>query len=305
MSDVLEIQCDECGATVRVEPHLKTAECAYCGSHSIVERPPTGTRPDPSFVVGFVVDRERAQAIVRAWLKSRGMFADSRIKTAVADKTRGVYLPTYLYGGVAHAAYAANIGENYTVTETYTTTVNGKTVTRTRTRTKTEWRPLDGRHASYVVDVVVTASKGLDNHSLEAVEPFDLRALRRYTKKALSGWIAEEPSLTQEQCLAQAHDEAMEKIGRELSDFMPGDSHRDLRYNVTLSNEVVDLVLLPIWVFVMRYAEDKPPVRLIVNGQTGRIAGKTPISAAKVSIAVILAIILIVLFFVFVVGGAS
>lgn len=81
---------------------------------------------------------------------------------------------------------------------------------------------------------------------------------------------------------------------------MPGDSHRDLKWETTLTDEVVDLVLLPVFVFAARYAEGKPPVRLLVNGQTGEVYGKVPLSAPKVALAVVLGFLLlggVVLFF--------
>ena len=81
--------------------------------------------------------------------------------------TRGVYLlPTFTMP-LQNQPIDADIGENYTETETYTTTdKDGKTVTRTRTVVKTEWRKLQGRHVSYILDVVVTASKGVSNPAL-------------------------------------------------------------------------------------------------------------------------------------------
>lgn len=284
----LEISCTSCGAALLVGEHMRTARCPYCASPSIVERPPSADRPAPSFVVGFVVGRDRAAAAVRKWVKSRSFFARSDFKNAAVDLVRGVYLPAYLYGAVAHTSYSASIGENYTVTETYTTTdAKGRTVTRTRTRTVTEWRRLAGEHSCYVLDVVVTASRGVSNRELEAVEPFDLRALRRYTPAVLSGWLAEDPSLSREECFRHAHDESVDKVGRLLDGFMPGDSHRDLDYTTGLHDEVIDLVLLPVWSFAARFDEGKPPVRLLVNGQTGKVAGKVPISSIKVIVTVL------------------
>ena len=43
-----------------------------------------------------------------------------------------------------------------------------------------------------------------------------------------------------------AHEEGLERIGRELAGFMPGDSHRSLRHDTSLRDEVIDLVLLSI-----------------------------------------------------------
>lgn len=300
-SATLDVQCQACGASLTVEAHLRTAQCPYCDSPSVVDRPPSPGRPDPSFVLGFVLGRESAAASVKRWIRSRGPFAHPGLKRATIEKTRGVYVPAYLYGAVAESTYSAEIGENYQVTETYTTTDSkGNVQVRTRTVTKTEWRSLHGEHAAYVLDVLVTASGGIPNDELEAVEPFDLRALRRYDPALLSGWIAEEPSVVRDACLRHAHDESVQKIGRSLAQFLPGDSQRNLQYTTRLRDEVIDLLLLPIWVFAARYAEDREPVRILVNGQTGEVQGKVPLSWPRILAAVLLGLALVaalVLFF--------
>jgi hypothetical protein len=252
----------------------------------VVERPPQRGE-QPTFAVGFVITRERALEMAKAWKKST-WFTPNRFAEGDVAETRGIYVPAYLYTAAAHVQYSAQIGENYTVVETYTTTDSkGRTVTRTRTRTKTEWRSLAGQWAAYVDDVVVTASKGLHNDELEAVEPFDLRALRRYTPKILSGWIAEDPSIAGPQCRESAKAEAIEKIGKRLAAFMPGDSHRDLHYTTELHNEDLELLLLPVWVLAIPYHDEKPLVRVVINGQTGRLAGRPPRSFVKITVFVV------------------
>ena len=283
----LEIACEACGATLIVASHMRTVQCPYCASPSVIERPPTPNRPDPTFILGFVVNQQRAVQTVQQWIRSRSIFARSDFKQAAPELIRGVYLPAYLYGAIAHTSYTAEIGENYTVTETYTTTDSkGRIVTRTRTVTKTEWRSLSGNHACYVLDVVVTASKGVSNDALQGIEPFDLRALQRYSPSFISGWLAEDPSRSQDNCRRFAHDESVAKIGTMLEDFMPGDNHRNLRYRTQLTEEVIDLVLLPVWSFAVKYDEKKMPVRILVNGQSGQVIGSVPISAIKVTAAV-------------------
>lgn len=293
----IEIACESCGAQLLVERHMLTAICPYCASSSIIQRPPSKDLPIPSFTIGFVIDHQRATKLVRQWIRRSHLFARSDFKRAAPELTRGVYLPAYLYGAVAASDYSASIGENYTEVQTYTTTDSkGRTVTRTRTVVKTEWRPLRGEHSCYVVDVIVTASRGVNNSALEAVEPFDLRTLRRFEPSLISGWLAEEPSLTQDECFRLAQNETRGKVGVMLKNFMPGDSHQSLQFQTRLSREVIDLVLLPIWSFAIRYDPSQAPLQILVNGQTGRVGGNVPISMTKVSIAVVGVVLLIVLF---------
>ncbi len=42
--------------------------------------------------------------------------------------------------------------------------------------------------------------------------------------------------------------------------------------------------MLPVWVLPVRYDEQRPPVRLLVNGQTGNIWGRAPVSLIKVAV---------------------
>jgi hypothetical protein len=244
----------------------------------VVDRPATTDRPDPVFVIGFAVDRKQATRRMRKWI-GRKKLAPSRLKGKTADRVTGIYLPSFLYSATSATVYSATIGEDYYVTEV---SRDSKGRTRVRRKRKTEHCNLSGAHANYVGDVVVTASQGIANHELEAIEPFDLGGLRRYTPGMVSGWISEEPSLTREACLHLARSESTAAVGRLLHRFLPGDSHLDLRRSTTLNDESLDLALLPVWVFAIRYDERKPPIRILVNGQTGKVGGKIPTSWAKV-----------------------
>lgn len=296
------LACETCGAAL-VLGDQRTAACPYCASPSVVERPASADRPNPAFVIAFGAGDELPRRALGTWVKRQSIFADSALSHAKVEDLKGIYLPAYLYSAVARSAYRAEIGENYTETETYTVTVNGKTETRTRTVTKTEYRSLVGEHVGYVTDVIVTASRGLPNAELEAVEPFDLRQLRRYDPALVSGWITEEPSQLPDECMALARQEAVALEGRRLSEFMPGDSHRELIYKTRVEWETLDPVLVPVWVLAVRYRLDKPALRIVVNGQTGEAAGKAPLSPIKIGIAVALAVIAVIGIVVLVMGG--
>lgn len=283
----MHLDCQACGASLELEASARTATCPYCASPSVVERPPSADRPSPTFALGFTVTRDNAVARVRAWLGSRSIF--TRFASAAIEALRGVYVPAYLYSAHARSSYRARIGENYTVTETYTTRdAKGNTVVRTRQVTKTEWRSLEGPHAAYVSDVLVTASRGIGNAELEALEPFDLRRMRRYDPAILAGWYAEDPTRSVAECTELARGEAVASVGSRLGAFMPGDSHADLQYQTWIEQESADLALVPVWVMAIRWDPKAPPVRVLVNGQTGKLLGKAPLSWIKITLAVLL-----------------
>ncbi|HVG61415.1 MAG TPA: hypothetical protein VNA24_22835 [Hyalangium sp.] len=289
----MNLSCQSCGAQLVVADTLRTTVCPYCAAPSVVQRPPTADRPPPAFALGFTQTPQRARELARENLLRRSFWAPSSVRNASVEELRGIYVPAWLYSALAESDFSASIGENYTETETYTTTENGKTVTKTRQVTKTEWRSLSGHHAEYIPDVLVTASSGLPNAELEHIEPFDLRALRRYDDALVAGWISEEPSLPQQQCQEQARAEVTALLRKRLAAFMPGDSHRNLQYSTRFHQESLAMCLLPVWVMAMRHDPKSPPLRFLVNGQTGKVYGRVPVSWVKVLLAVLLGLLVL------------
>jgi hypothetical protein len=288
--------CEQCGAALVVDGQ-RTTTCPYCASPQVVERPPTADRPTPAFVLTFTGGDDLPRSALRRWVAAQSVFADSRLRRANVEDLRGVYVPACLYSAIARSSFAADIGETYETTEQVTVTDSeGKTHTETRTVTHTEWRPLSGTHTNFITDVIVSASKGLPNDELERVEPFDLLQLRRYDPALISGWITEEASRTRAECEALARGETGGVELARIEAFMPGDSFRELQVKTTVEWETLDAVLVPIWVLAVRYRSDRPPLRVVVNGQTGKTIGKAPLSPIKIGIVVAVAIVIVCAF---------
>jgi len=76
------------------------------------------------------------------------------------------------------------------------------------------------------------------------------------------------------------------------------DTYRDVQAETYYSNQTYKHILLPVWLCTYFYKQKK--YKFLINGQTGKIYGKKPVSAVKVVIAVliILAIIIAIIFFV-------
>lgn len=247
-------------------------------------------------MIAFVHDDARAKQVLSRWLRSRTWFADGAIKRGTLENLRGVYLPAYLYSAATRTDYTASIGEHYTETEDVTTTDSeGNKKTETKTVTRTEYRTLAGSHVGYVTDVVVSASIGLAQKELGKVEPFDMAQLRRAGPHVIAGWICEEFSRTSAECGATSRTEVTDEVGTRLRRFMPGDSHSDLEWRTRVSWESMDPILLPIWVAAVRYRDDRPPLRVVINGQTGKTTGKVPIAWWKVVLAVAIMSAIIIL----------
>lgn len=276
---VVDVECQGCGARLVVPLGRRTVSCVYCRSASVLDRPHDPRRPAPRFAVPFVISDATARQMVEGFQARLGPFREPAVAEApiVAEP---VYLPAYLYTALVRARYSAQIGEDYFA--------GGK-----RTRKRTEYRTLHGDYATYVREVVVTASRGLENTELGRIEPYELDALHRYTPALIAGWAAEEPTLEHNQSLDLARAEAKGQVRRWLADFMPGDRHTDLSFEPTFERESLDLVLVPVWIVTLSFSETKPPVRLLINGQSGKLDGRAPWSWLRLGIALALALLLV------------
>jgi Zn finger protein HypA/HybF involved in hydrogenase expression len=287
-------RCQQCGAEVGTDPNQRSYVCPFCDSTFVIEFSPgeTGRQP-PEFVIGFALTPERAQDAFRKWLRQNSWFRPGDLAAAsVADKMKGIYLPFWSFTMLAQSQWQAQIGEHWYRTETYTETDSkGNIVTRTRQVQETEWWPLTGRHHSYYSGYLVSGSRGLAQDQALRIQPFNLPALKRYDSYFLAGWLAEEYSVGRDEALTICQEEFQRWEQRNVAGFLPGDTHSGLALQTNFSKISSDLCLLPIYILSYRY-QDKV-YRFLLNGQTGKMAGDKPLSAARITAAIVVGIILL------------
>lgn len=276
----LDARCDACGAALTIGAAQRTERCPFCDAPSVVTHPASPGRSQPTFAIGFSLERDDAVRAVAHWLREQRATRFGPTP-GVVERVTGVYLPAYLYSSTALSEYQASIGETYRTLGIERDDDGGASIGR---KEKTEYRDLAGRRMAYVADILVSASRGLPNPEIDAIEPFDLGRVRRYVPALVAGWTSEEPTLTLDDCLQVARTEAHARVERELHRFMPGDEIRALRHQTRFVNETLDLVLVPVWVCAVRHHARKPPVRVLVNGQTGRVGGVIPFSWAQLGL---------------------
>jgi hypothetical protein len=289
------IVCRNCGATTDFEVTANVLKCAFCGSEQIVAQPSDPNRPSPEAIVGFTVAEEQARAAYRDWL-GNGFFRPSDLtRSATLREIRSVYLPFWAFDARARSEWTAMSGRYRYRTETYQAVENDQTVQRERQVQETDWFPASGAHEGAYSWELVSASKGLDQKWVDAVEPFNFGELRQFQPEYLLGRGAEECGLDRGQAEQVARQIIESKEQNECEGLVPGDTHRDLRVATTLDDVAARLLYLPIWLAAFHYKDEV--YRFVVNGQTGKVTGDAPVSYAKVAMvvgAVVLAILAII-----------
>lgn len=277
-------QCDSCGARVTFEDTETADLCVYCGSAKVLAQEANRNAIRPESLVPLDVGRGDVEQKFRTWIQGL-WFRPNAIKKTRSFEAVGIYVPYWTFDAHVHSDWSADAGYYYYVTQTYTTTVNGKPVTRTRQVRKTRWRPAWGSRDDRFDDHLLHASKGQPAGLVRALGDFDTRALVPYRPEYLAGWRAEEYSIDLDAGWDQAQAEMVAIQERRCAGDVPGDTHRNLRVRNAIHDVRWKHVLLPIWSLQYRFGGKVYTV--LIHGQTGKVVGRAPISWVKILVLVL------------------
>ncbi len=278
------LACANCGARTALEGAATADHCPFCGSARVLAQAAHRNPIRPESLVPLEVCRDQVAAHFRRWVASR-WFRPNALKRQKDFDAVGVYVPAWTFDARAHSRWTAQSGTYYWETEHVTVTVNGRPQRQARQVQKVRWRPADGERRDVFDDELVLASRGVDGGLAQRLGAYNKAGLVPYRPEYLAGWRAEEYQVDLDAGWALARDrmEATQR-GRCAGD-VPGDTHRALRVETTLTDVRWKLVLLPLW--SLTYTFGGKSFAVLVHGQTGRVVGRAPISWVKVLLAVL------------------
>jgi hypothetical protein len=215
-----------------------------------------------------------------------------------SGKINGMYLPYWTFDCSTRTSYSGQRGDYYYVTESYNTVENGKSVTRTRQVQKTRWTSASGSVNNVFDDILIEASTSLRKEKLRSLEPWDLKNLVAYNDKYLSGFRTETYQVDVKSGYQQAKQRIDPVIENTIRNHIGGDTQRILFTNATYNDPSFKHILLPVWLSAYQY--NSKVYQILINARTGEVQGERPYSVAKIALAVIGGlIVLLILFFLF------
>ena len=224
----------------------------------------------------------QARDNIRRWYATR-WFAPNRLKdAALTDTAKGLYIPYWTFDSQVHADWTAESGYYYYTTETYRD-ANGNTQTRQVQHVR--WVPSSGSVDHFFKDELEPASRGVHPEMLRGIEPFPTQELTSYNAAYLSGWVVERYQIDLVTASQEAREEMDAETRRLCSAQVPGDTQRNLQIQSDYSGQTFKHILVPIWLLTYDYSTQH--FQVVINGYTGAIAGKYPLSWIKISLAVL------------------
>lgn len=274
------VGCKNCGAETLYDALDTAGVCPYCGSNQVMEASTANTLA-PGGVCPFRFDAEEADKKFRNWIKKRWFCPFDLRKNAGRVSFNGIYLPYWTFDSQTRSNYTARYGVTRTVVERHGS--------QRTARTYTDWRYTKGTYARFFNDCLVQGSTRHNMKMLNQIEPFDTEDNLAYRPEYLAGFVAERYSVG----LDNAWSTARGKIDRELRAYITQEIRRrhradyveNLHVDTSHSRVTYKYLMLPVW---MSHYEYKNKIyHFMVNGQTGKVGGKAPLSFWQVLLAVV------------------
>ena len=138
-------------------------------------------------------------------------------------------------------------------------------------------------------DETIPGTQGLPLDLLRGVEPFPTREVVPYDTAFLSGHVIEHYRVVLLEAAEQSQQKMMATLEALCGQQVPGDTYRNLRISPQFSGRTFKHVLVPVW--LLSYDYGAKAFQVLVNGYTGKIAGRCPRSVWKILLVVVLAIL--------------
>lgn len=288
------IHCKSCGAETIYDASTVSGECPYCGSNQVMESGAENVLA-PGGVCPFTVTAENAGSRFLGWLKKKLFCPSAAKKSAKAGKMRGIYLPYWTFDADTDSTYTARYGKNRVVRR-------GK-----QTRVVTDWYRTSGTYHEFVNDQLISGTEKHDEKLLSGIEPFDTESNVVYKPEYVAGFASERYSVGLKAAWEKAKNfiksRLLSHITKQVQEAHHADHVDSVKVKTVYRNITYKYLMLPVWMSSFVY---KGKVyQFMVNGRTGRVSGRTPISPLRVAVAILIGVAVIGLLAVLVMGGES
>ncbi len=280
------VTCKSCGAQSVYDALEVASICPYCGSNQVMEANDVSTLA-PGGVVAFRITAKQAGESFQRWIKRKWFCPKAAKESAKAKSFQGVYLPYWTFDTDTTTEYTADYGKNRRVKH------------GDKEETVTDWYKTSGTYSQFIDDQLVSGTTNHEESTLREIEPYDTEDNKAYRPEYIAGFAAERYSIG----LKEAWEKAKAFIQRRLQGLIESrviDEHnadcvRNVRMNTNFQNITYKYLMLPIWISSFTY-KDKV-YQFMVNGQTGKVGGHSPISALRVLAAILIGIAILALIY--------
>jgi len=274
------LHCESCGGELSIPEGAISTTCPFCASNQVNVTTSLEEELRPRFLIPFKITPEQTQKLAAAWLGTGWYHPDELASGSFVRHYTGIYLPFWTFDAVVRAYWRAQVG--YEKTEQHYNAHEK----RWETRTRIVWRWEDGEVHLTVDDHLVTGSapNHISHKILARLYPYHLHDLMTYEPDYLAGWQAQAYETTLMHAWETGKAAIREKARQACDQAIPSHHVRNFSMQADFRDESWRYILLP--VFLATYKYNDKVFQMMINGQTGVVAGQKPVAWWKVWLAI-------------------
>ncbi len=260
--------CPSCGAELLCDVTTAATSCPYCGNPSVIPGQFTGILK-PDFVLPFKLNKEDAIKALKRHYRKKPLLPSTFSKANHLEEIKGVYVPFWMYDGVASGS------ARFHATQVHTYTSGDYEITETS--------HYDVSRAGSIgfEKIPVDASSKMPDDYMDSIEPYDYAELKPFSTAYLPGFLADKYDVSVEDSRERADKRCAGSLLSALERTVSGyttciETSRDIR----LKRGKVHYALLPVWILNTRW--EGKDFLFAMNGQTGKLVGNLPVSTKRV-----------------------
>ena len=275
---VTSFNCQNCGAVLSQNENTTSVVCPFCGSSHVIEQRLEEEIIPISGIVPFRFNKKQCNDKFHSWLKGK-LFVPNKFKnTSFELDIYPIYLPFWTFDMECFTRYQAKRGDHRYVTVTKTDAQGNKRRERERV---TDWSFRTGTCRNSFDDILVMGSKEQKScYHIYKVCNFDFNSMEKFNTKYLVGYQSEKISLPLEEGFEKAKASVKFQIERTIEYDVGGDVVRILHYNTSYTDITFKQVMVPVYNGMYSYNGKK--YSFVMNGQTGKFSGSSPVSVSKI-----------------------
>ena len=265
-------KCGLCNARTDTNKNEIMNVCPFCGSPNILKTDELpGVKPDS--LIPYKVTRQSALDLFKKWIRGKIFSPGKCRKRAVAENINSVFSPTWSFTAKTRNRYDGVLGKDYTVTRTDS---KGNTYTTTETR----WFNVSGSIDADYYDVLIPSGKLIPQKMSKKLEPYPVSNAVAYRQEYLAGRAAEHYSRDIKTCFSEFEKYIYNDLCQRIKRKHGADHIRYMNIDTAYDTKQFNYILLPN--YIANFTYKKKYYNFYVNGATGKVVGRYPLSAPKI-----------------------
>ena len=271
--------CSRCHRVFLAQESFIDKSCPLCRSGKLEPQPARMRPAEPEQMLPFRVNLNQLNKIFQdfvsgVWIKPEDFRADLLLKRTVP-----IFWPMWQVDSDIIGHWQMEAGFDYQVESAKESYVSGQWQSKKEIETRTRWEPRLGHLETHVANVIVPALE--EHRNRQAMTgPYPHERAIAFDPNSLGNALLEVPDLPPEDAWPMAKPQVDQTAGEICARAAGAQHHRNFAIEAAYENLNWTEFFLPM--FTTFYTDDDgQPQILVVNGETGRIAGPRLASRKK------------------------